>query len=345
MRRFSVRLAGVLLAGGALALTGCTGDSGSSSDQGSEEGVLDIVASTNVYGNIMETVGADAVTVTSIIDRPSQDPHSYEATARDKLAVSDADLVVLNGGGYDTFMEQLVDEAGIEGADVLNAVEISGLEQSAETHTEDGETHTGDGEAHGHGEAHGDADAHDDDGSHDGHSHGSFNEHVWYSPEAMGLLAEAAAERLAVLDPDNADQFRANAASFSSGIEELTADLAEDKAAAGGRDVAVTEPVPEYLFEAAGLHNVTPAAFTSAVEEGSDVPPAALNEMQELLSSRSVAFLAFNTQTASSQTETVRATAEEAGVPVLDFSETLPEGQDYLTWMGSNVAAIDDVLR
>ena len=339
MRRFSVRLAGVLLAGGALALTGCTGDSGSSSDPGSEEGVLDIVASTNVYGNIMETVGADAVTVTSIIDRPSQDPHSYEATARDKLAVSDADLVVLNGGGYDTFMEQLVDEAGIEGADVLNAVEISGLEQSAETHTEDGETHTGDGEAHG------DADAHDDDGSHDGHSHGSFNEHVWYSPEAMGLLAEAAAERLAALDPDNADQFRANAASFNSGIEELTADLAEDKAAAGGRDVAVTEPVPEYLFEAAGLHNVTPAAFTSAVEEGSDVPPAALNEMQELLSSRSVAFLAFNTQTASSQTETVRATAEEAGVPVLDFSETLPEGQDYLSWMGSNVAAIDDVLR
>ena len=330
MRRISLRLAGVLLAGGALVMTGCNGESGSSSSPVSEaeDGALDIVASTNVYGNIMETVGGDAVTVTAIIDRPSQDPHSYEATARDKLAVSGADLVVLNGGGYDTFMEQLVDEVGIERADVLNAVEISGLE-NAEDH--DDESHDAGSDEQGH--------------SHEGHSHGSFNEHVWYSPEAMGLLAEAAAERLATLDPANADQFRANAASFNSGIDELTADLAEDKAAAGGRDVALTEPVPEYLFEAAGLHNVTPPAFTSAVEEGSDVPPAALNEMRELLSSRSVAFLAFNTQTASAQTDAVRAAAEEAGVPVLDFSETLPDGQDYLTWMGANVAAVDDVLR
>ena len=330
MPRFSARLAGVILAGSALVLTGCSGNSGSEPSAGSEtgEGALEIVASTNVYGNIMETVGGDAVNVTSIINRPSQDPHSYEATARDKLAVADADLAVLNGGGFDTFMEQLVADSGIDSADVLNAVEISGL-QDASGAPDEG--------AHAEGEDHADAEG--------GHSHGSFNEHVWYSPAAMGLLAEAAAERLATLDPENAADYRENAASFNAGIGDLTADLAEDKAAAAGRDVAATEPVPEYLFEAAGLHNVTPADFTAAVEEGSDVPPAVLNEMQELLRSGSVAFLAYNTQTSSSQTEAVRATAEDAGVPVLDFSETLPEGQDYLTWMGENVASIDNVLR
>ncbi|MCC3267122.1 metal ABC transporter solute-binding protein, Zn/Mn family [Arthrobacter gengyunqii] len=327
MRRPSVRLAGILLAGGALTLSGCTGGSGSGSSAGSGEGTLDVVASTNVYGNIMETVGGDHVSVSSIIDRPSQDPHSYEATARDKLAVSGADLVVLNGGGYDTFMETLVADSGIESADVLNAVEISGLEE-ADGETTDDDSHTAEG-------------GHD----HSGHSHGSFNEHVWYSPEAMGLLAEAAAERLATLDPDNASAYRDNAATFNSGIQDLTADLAEDKAVAGGRDVALTEPVPEYLFNAAGLHNVTPADFTSAVEEGADVPPAVLKEMQDLLRSGDIAFLAYNTQTSTAQTESVRATAEDAGVPVLDFSETLPEGQDYLTWMGSNVTSIDDVLR
>ncbi|MCC9196055.1 zinc ABC transporter substrate-binding protein [Arthrobacter sp. zg-Y820] len=334
MQRFSVRLAGVLLTGGALALTGCSASPDSDS-AGTGEDTLDIVASTNVYGNIMETVGGDAVNVTSIIDRPSQDPHSYEASARDKLAVTDADLVVLNGGGFDTFMEQLVADAGIDSADVLNPVEISGLED-AETH-DDGAGASPDASAESEGDDH--------DHDHGGHEHGSFNEHVWYSPEAMGLLAEAAAERLAVLDPDNASAYRDNAAEFEDGITDLTADLAEDKAAAGGRNVAVTEPVPEYLFEAAGLHNVTPADFTSAVEAGSDVPPAVLNELQELLRSGSIAFLAFNTQTATSQTEAVRTTAEEAGVPVLDFSETLPEGSDYLTWMGENVASIDDVLR
>ncbi|MBP3034758.1 zinc ABC transporter substrate-binding protein [Arthrobacter sp. zg-ZUI100] len=328
MRRFSFRLAGVLLAGGALSLAGCSADpAGTGPDAG--EGVIDVVASTNVYGNIMATVGGDNVSVQAVIDRPSQDPHSYEATARDKLAVSDADLVVLNGGGYDVFMEQLVQESGIDPADVLNAVEISGLETE------------GDAEAHG-------EETHDDEsGSHDhgGHSHGSFNEHVWYSPEAMGLLAEAAAQRLAALDPDNAPAYRENAAAFNGGIEELSAELVQDKEAAGGRDVAATEPVPEYLFEAAGLHNATPAAFASAVEAGSDVPPAVLNEMQDLLRSGTIAFLAYNTQTSTAQTEAVRATAEEAGVPVLDFAETLPEGQDYLSWMGSNVASIDEVLR
>ncbi|MBP3044665.1 zinc ABC transporter substrate-binding protein [Arthrobacter jiangjiafuii] len=328
MRRFSFRLAGVLLAGGALSLAGCSADpAGTGPDAG--EGAIDVVTSTNVYGNIMATVGGDNVSVQAVIDRPSQDPHSYEATARDKLAVSDADLVVLNGGGYDVFMEQLVQESGIDPADVLNAVEISGLETE------------GDAEAHG-------EETHDDEsGSHDhgGHSHGSFNEHVWYSPEAMGLLAEAAAQRLAALDPDNAPAYRENAAAFNGGIEELSAELAQDKEAAGGRDVAATEPVPEYLFEAAGLHNATPAAFASAVEAGSDVPPAVLNEMQDLLRSGTIAFLAYNTQTSTAQTEAVRTTAEEAGVPVLDFAETLPEGQDYLSWMGSNVASIDDVLR
>ncbi|MBO0909119.1 metal ABC transporter solute-binding protein, Zn/Mn family [Arthrobacter sunyaminii] len=335
MRRPSVRLAGIFLAGGALALSGCTGgsgDSGSGSSAGGGDGALEVVASTNVYGNIMETVGGDRVSVTSIIDRPSQDPHSYEATARDKLAVSEADVVVLNGGGYDTFMETLVADSGIDSADVLNAVEISGLgEAGGETHDDDPSHSAESGDDH--------AD------HHGGHSHGSFNEHVWYSPEAMGLLAEAAAERLATLDPDHASSYRDNAATFNSGIEELTADLAEDKTAAGGRDVAVTEPVPEYLFEAAGLHNVTPADFTSAVEEGSDVPPAVLKQMQDLLRSGDVAFLAYNTQTSTAQTETVRAAAEDAGVPVLDFSETLPEGQDYLGWMRANVTSIDDVLR
>lgn len=330
MRRPSVRLPGILLAAGALALTGCTGNSDSPAGGGGE-GKLDVVASTNVYGNILETVGGDNVSVTAVINRPSQDPHSYEATARDKLAVSEADLVVLNGGGYDTFMEQLVADSGIDSADVLNAVEISGLEEHND-------------EAAGHDD--GDADAgHEEDHDHGGHSHGSFNEHVWYSPAAMGLLAEAAAERLSTLDPDNAEGYRDNAATFNSGVEDLLAELDADKAVAGNREVAVTEPVPEYLFEAAGLHNVTPADFTSAVEEGADVPPAVLKEMQDLLRSGDIAFLAYNTQTSTSQTEAVRETAEDAGVPVLDFSETLPDGKDYLSWMGANVAAIDDVLR
>ncbi|MCC3280912.1 metal ABC transporter solute-binding protein, Zn/Mn family [Arthrobacter caoxuetaonis] len=326
MRRLPFRVAGTLIAA-ALALSACS--SGVGGDQNADEGTIRVVASTNVYGNILESVGGDYVSVESIINRPSQDPHSYEATARDKLAVSGAGLVVLNGGGYDSFMEVLVEDEGVPSEDVLNAVEISGLE--------DGSDHT-----------HGSEDAESGSGSadaHDGHSHGGFNEHVWYDPSAMALLAEAAAQRLAELDPANEAAFRDNAAAFSDGIAELETRLDALRASGGDRDVAMTEPVPDYLLEDAGLHNVTPADFTEAVEEGSDLPPAVLKQMQDLVASGDIAFLAYNDQTSTSQTEAVRSAAEDAGVPVLNFSETLPEGQDYLGWMNSNVDALEGVLK
>ncbi|MCQ1985281.1 metal ABC transporter solute-binding protein, Zn/Mn family [Arthrobacter sp. zg-Y844] len=325
MRRFPVRLAGTVLAAAALALTGCSGGSG---DDGGEaegsDGVVRVVASTDVYGSILAGIGGDNVEVTSLIDRPSQDPHSYEASARDRLAVSKADLVVLNGGGYDTFLEKLAADEGIPAENILNAVEISGLEDSDSAEAEE---------------------SHDAGEDHHGHNHGSFNEHVWYSPEAMGRLADAAAERLGELDADAAGTFRSNAADFTAGIADIDASLAALRETAGGRDVALTEPVPDYLVEAAGLHNATPSDFTEAVEEGSDVPPHVLKEMQDLVTGGSIAFLGYNEQTSTSQTEAVRKAALDAGVPVIEFSETLPEGQDYLQWMADNTADMESVLQ
>ena len=71
--------------------------------------MVDVVASTSVYGDIVSSIGGDKVRVSSIINRTSQDPHSYEATTQDKLAVSKAELVVENGGGYDAFIDTLAD--------------------------------------------------------------------------------------------------------------------------------------------------------------------------------------------------------------------------------------------
>ncbi|MCC3273799.1 zinc ABC transporter substrate-binding protein [Arthrobacter zhangbolii] len=336
MRRTPARLAGTVLAAAALVLTGCSGGGGDASGGSGDGGTVNVVASTDVYGSILSSVGGDKVEVTALIDRPSQDPHSYEATARDRLAVSKADLVVLNGGGYDSFMEKLAADEGVPEDDILNAVEISGLEGSEADHSEE----------EGHSEEdHAEEDHADAGHSHEGHSHGSFNEHVWYSPEAMGLLAEAAAERLAELDPDAAETFRSNAADFNAGIEDINAALAAMRPVADGRDVALTEPVPDYLVEEAGLHNATPSDFTEAVEEGADVPPQVLKEMQDLVTGGSIVFLGYNEQTSTPQTEAVREAALAEGVPVLDFSETLPEGQDYLQWMAANTGAIEGVLQ
>jgi zinc/manganese transport system substrate-binding protein len=143
--------ASVLAAAG---LVGCT-----ATPAADDDGRVSIVASTNVYGEIAAQIAGDHADVTSIITSAAQDPHSYEASAQDQLAVADAYLVIHNGGGYDAFVDTLLDASGNDDVEVLDAVEISGLAAEDES---DGEHAEGEG----------------DDAGHD-HIEG-FNEHVWY---------------------------------------------------------------------------------------------------------------------------------------------------------------------
>ncbi|TDT63080.1 zinc ABC transporter substrate-binding protein [Frigoribacterium sp. PhB116] len=324
-----------LPAAAVLVLSGCaSGDGGGGSGAGSSSGdggAIAVVASTNVYGDIAKTVGGDAVDVTSVISDPSQDPHSYEADARTQLAVSRADVVIQNGGGYDEFMHTLLDASGSEAA-VIDAVEVSGL---------DADEHGDEAHADESGEAHADETAEADD---HGHDHGEFNEHVFYSLPSMAALATAIADELGAVDPAQADTFTANAASFGEQIADLEAQAAEIKTAHDGESVAYTEPVPGYLFDAMGLVNVTPSDFSEAIEEGDDVSPAALNETLQLFSDGTVDLLAYNEQTSSPETEQVEKAATDAGVAIVPVTELLPTGDDYVSWQQSNIDAITAAL-
>ena len=318
----------------ALALAGCAGGSTPAS---SGDGRLQVVASTDVYGQIAEEIGGDAIDVTSIITSASQDPHSFEATAQDQLAVSRADLIIENGGGYDSFMESLV-ESSDSSAHVITAAEYS-------HDWPDNEGHSDEGDDHDHAEESAHAEDDDSANEHAGHDHiEGFNEHVWYDPHTIEHVAEAIAGELSELAPDDSATFEANAAEFVGQIAALESSLAEIEASDGGAGVFVTEPVPVYLTTAAGLDNLTPEAFSEAVEEGQDVPPATLLESLDLIESGSVRVLIANSQTGGAETTQVIDAAEAKGIPVLEFSETLPEGQTYISWMQQNIEALSGAL-
>ncbi|WP_104179037.1 metal ABC transporter solute-binding protein, Zn/Mn family [Arthrobacter sp. B0490] len=321
--RLSHRLAvPALLAASAVGLAACGDGSAAGSEGAAAEGGLTVVTATNVYGDIASVVGGDDVEVTPIVDSLSQDPHSYEATVQDKLSVSEADLVIENGGGYDPFLRRLAEETGV--GTVLSAVELSGLQEADASE-----------------EAEDPAGGHADE---EGHAHGSFNEHVWYDLPAMMTLADAIAGELGRLDEANAEGYQERADAFTAELQALQDRLGALASGGQGGDVAVTEPVPVYLLEAAGLHNATPEEFTEAIEEESEVPVAVLEEMKVLVSGGTLDFLAYNGQTEGSQTEAVRSAAEEADLPVLDFTETLPEGEDYVSWMAANTDSIEAAL-
>lgn len=304
----SARAAATVFAASGLvmALAACGGSAAAPTDSGSGAGQrIDVVAATNVYGDIVAKIGGDRIKVTSIIANPNQDPHSYESTAQDKLAVRKAALLIGNGGGYDEFFSKLTD--GIDGSKLIDVVDLSGL-KTAENSAD-------------------------------------FNEHVWYSLPTARKLADEIAQKLGGIDAANANEFAVNAEKFKASVAQIETMLAEVKAGSAGQAVAITEPVPLWLLDAAGLLNKTPAEYSHAIEDGSDVPPAVLKAATDVLSSKSVRFLAYNDQTEGAQTESLKKAAEAAGVPVLNFSETLPEGQDYLSWMTQNAQNIANALK
>ena len=295
----------------ALALAACSSggsesgaSTGASTSGGADaSGQVQVLASTNVWGDVAAQIGGEHVAVTSIISDPSADPHSFQSSARNQLALSKAALIVENGGGYDDFMQTMLASAA-SSAPVINAVDVSGLAPT------DGE----------------------------------LNEHVWYDFPTVTKVADEIATQLASIDPANASAYQANAATFNQSVADLSTQVAAIKAAHDGAPVAITEPVPLYLLDAAGLDNVTPDEFSEAIENETDVPAAVMDQTLKLFSTKQVKVLVYNEQTSGPQTEQVVDAAKAGGIPAVPVSETLPDGQDYLSWMQANIRALSQAL-
>jgi zinc/manganese transport system substrate-binding protein len=93
---------------------------------GSGGNTINVVAAENFWGNIASQVGGSHVQVTSIIVNPNADPHSYEPTAADARTVADAQYVILNGAGYDPWMDNLLQANPASGRIVLNVGNLNG---------------------------------------------------------------------------------------------------------------------------------------------------------------------------------------------------------------------------
>lgn len=322
-------LAGTVAA--VLLLTGCGAAESGAGAPGTDTavaGVVPVVATTNVYAAIAQAIGGDRVQATAVLDDPSADPHSFEATPQDQVTIAQAKLVIANGGGYDDFTGRMVDAADPKPV-LLDAVELSGLEEDAD-HAEESPA-----------EESGSAPAEEEHA----HDHGAFNEHVFYSPEAMQKLATAIAAELGELDPAGADTFAANAKTFDAGLAAIEQRAADLKAAHPGLQAVVTEPVANYLLSEVGVTDVTPEGFAEAVEAETDPAPRDVADVDALITGKQIQLLVFNEQTSGPVTDQVRAQAEQAGITVLPVSETLPEGTtDYLAWINGTLDTLETDL-
>jgi len=117
----------LLAAGGAaVVLAGC--------GNGAPGHGVHVVAAENFWGSIASQLAGAHASVTSIIVNPAEDPHSYEPTAADARTLATANLVILNGVGYDPWAQQLLNANPTSGRIVLTVGDLFGLKTGENPH-------------------------------------------------------------------------------------------------------------------------------------------------------------------------------------------------------------------
>ncbi len=242
-------------------------------------GPIKIVASTDVWGSVANLVAGNTATVSALIYKNTQDPHSFEPSARDQLAINQADIVIMNGGGYDDFMTKLI-AADPTPPIVVNAFMASGDDQTR-------------------------------------------NEHIWYDVDQVGDVAAVIGGAIEAIDKTKSRQVWASVDLFKSRLAQRKAQLDKIKAANSCGRVFATEPVIDYLLADAGCQNVTPVAFSRAIEEERDVPPAVMKKAKQELGVPGTK-LAINESVTSPQIQELYSVRSGG----YEFGELLPENTD-----------------
>ena len=171
------------------------------------------------------------------------------------------------------------------------------------------------------------------------------NPHLWYSPTTMPAVAHAIAADLAQIDPAHASYYQANAAAFTSSLTGWTQAITAFKAAHPDTPVATTEPVADYMLQAAGTDNLTPWTFQADIMNGTDPSPQDVAIQKALFTGHKVKVFLYNQQVTDALTESYIKLATENGIPVVGVYETMPvPGYTYQTWMKAEVSALDKAV-
>jgi len=255
-----------------------------------------VVVSVSQWSDLAQTLGGDCAAVTTVLRSGSTDPHDFEPRPSDIAAFTDADVVLVNGAGYDAWASDAVDTLDTRPA-VLTVADIAGAPEG--------------------------------------------NPHLWYDPDVVDMVATSLTAELAQRSPDAADYFAERARASTADLAPYLAAVAAVRDAAGGRSYAATEPVFDDMAAAVGLADRTPRGYRQAVSNDSDPSPGEIAAFDSELADGGVDVLVVNRQTEGSLTDQLRAAAEDAGVPVVEVTESPPEDAgSFVAWQ---VAQLEDL--
>lgn len=266
---------------------------------------------------VTERVAGDGWTVENLT-QPGKEPHDLELDIAQTASLDRADLVVLEEG----FQPAVDSTAADLDAPVLDAAAVVDL-LPADEHADEHADET--------------AEEHAEHAEDDGHDHGDVDPHFWLDPLKVADLADAVADELSDLDPDNAGTYTANAASVRTDLEQLDQDYTDGLAACERTTTVVSHDAFSYLARY-GL-DFEPIAGLSPDAEAT---AADLARLQDLIRRDGVTTVFSERLVSPKMAETL---ADDLGVTtaVLDPIEGLSEEtsqEDYLSLMRENLTAL-----
>lgn len=170
------------------------------------------------------------------------------------------------------------------------------------------------------------------------------NPHLWNDPETMSKTANYLATELGKKDPKNRDYYKKNAKKYVASLKPVNDLITKISKKADGQTVAQTEPVFEYMLDALG-YKIMDTDFSEAIEEGNDPSPATLAALKSAITNHKIAFFVNNTQTSSSTVSNLIDLAKKNDIPVVNVTETIPNGENYVSWKLKELKAIEKVTQ
>jgi zinc transport system substrate-binding protein len=260
-------------------------------------------------------VAGDRAEVTPLLP-PQMGPHDFQARPEEVRLLAQADVLVINGLGMETFLEGLIASAGNPQLQIVDSSE--GIPTLRAEEPEHGHSH-----GHGHGHSH-------------GHSHGEFNPHIWLDPRRAIQQVENIRDGLIAADPAGAEIYRANAAAFIEKLKALDEEIAARLAPFAGRSFVVFHDFAPYFAERYNLK----AEFLVEIPEASPSPED-VRRVMETVRASGLKTILVEPQLGSNNPFEVLARDLGIQVRVFDPIETAgPEGIEpeyYLTILRQNV--------
>lgn len=170
------------------------------------------------------------------------------------------------------------------------------------------------------------------------------NPHLWNDPETMSKTANYLATELGKKDPKNRDYYKKNAKKYVASLKPVNDLITKISKKADGQTVAQTEPVFEYMLDALG-YKIMDTDFSEAIEKGNDPSPATLAALKSAITNHKIAFFVNNTQTSSSTVSNLIDLAKKNDIPVVNVTETIPNGENYVSWKLKELKAIEKVTQ